>query len=162
MVYIAPMKAATVKEIKTELSHCSSQELIALCLRLSRFKKENKELLTYLLFESSNEEGYIEAIHTEVDAQFDMINTASYHYIKKSVRKILRMIKKYIRYSNNKETEVELLIYFCKKLNAFTPYIHKSTVLQNIRDREMIAIQKKISVLHEDLQYDYQLELESI
>ncbi|WP_109300604.1 hypothetical protein [Aquimarina sp. AU474] len=156
------MKAATAKEIKTELSHSSHLELIELCLRLSRFKKENKELLTYLLFESSDEDEYIAGIHTEVDEQFEIINTASYHYIKKSVRKILRMIKKYIRYSNNKETEVELLIYFCKKLNDFTPYIHKSSVLQNIRDREILSVKKKIGALHEDLQYDYQLELESL
>ena len=60
------MKTATVKEIKTELTHRSTQELIELCLRLSRFKKENKELLTYLLFESTHEEGYIESIKNEV------------------------------------------------------------------------------------------------
>ncbi|GAA4274149.1 hypothetical protein U6A24_21915 [Aquimarina gracilis] len=156
------MKTATVKEIKTELTHCSTQELMELCLRLSRFKKENKELLTYLLFESSHEEGYIESIQREVDEQFDLINTASYHYIKKSVRKILRMIKKYIRYSKNKETEVELLLYFCKKLSGFQPYIHRNNVLQTILYRELTSIQKKLPSLHEDLQYDYTVELEKL
>ncbi len=156
------MKSATIKEIKTELSHRSHQELMDLCLHLSRFKKENKELLTYILLESSHEEGYIDSIKTEVDEQFEIINTKSYHYIKKSVRKILRMIKKYIRYSKNKETEIELLLYFCEKLKNYTPYIQKSSVLQNILLREITVIKKKITVLHEDLQYDYQLELESL
>ncbi len=156
------MKATTIKEIKTELVHRSHQELIELCLHLSRFKKENKELLTYLLFESINEEGYIESIKSEVDEQFEMINTKSHHYIKKSVRKILRIIRKYIRYSKNKETEVELLLYFCEKLKNYTPYIQKSSVLKHIQSRELLAIKKKVSKLHEDLQYDYTIELEKL
>ncbi len=156
------MKSATVRELKTELSYRSQQELVDVCLHLSRFKKENKELLSYLLFESSNEEGYIESVKNEVDEQFKMINTTSYHYIKKSIRKILRVVKKYIRYSKNKETEVELLLYFCKKLKGFNPYIKNNTVLQNIFNREIIAIKKKITILHEDLQYDYEVELQSM
>ncbi len=156
------MKTATVKELKTELTDRSHQELIELCLRLSRFKKENKELLTYLLFESSYEEEYIINIQREIDDQFELINTTSYHYIKKSIRKILRMIKKYIRYSKNKETEIELLLYFCKKLKNFTPPIQNNTVLKNIYHRETLIIKKKITVLHEDLQYDYTLELQKL
>ncbi|MFT6371042.1 MAG: hypothetical protein ACJAWH_002127, partial [Maribacter sp.] len=93
------MKAATVVQIKKELQHRNPEELLQLCLRLSKFKKENKELLTYLLFESDDETGYLETVKTEVDLWFSEINTNSYFYIKKSVRKILRNLKKYIRYS---------------------------------------------------------------
>ena len=112
------MKAATVVQIKKELQHRNPEELLQLCLRLARFKKENKELLTYLLFEADNEEGYIETVKSEIDEQFTLINTASFFYIKKSVRKILRSLKKYARYSGNKETEVALILYFCEKLKA--------------------------------------------
>ena len=59
------MKAATITEIKKELKFKSSEELALLCLRLSRFKKENKELLTYLLFESEDEEAFIKGIKEE-------------------------------------------------------------------------------------------------
>ena len=154
------MKAVTVKELKTELANCSNSEIIELCLRLSKFKKENKELLTYLLFESSNEEGYIQSVKTEIDEQFELINTKTYYFIKKSVRKILRTIKKYIRYSKKKETEIELLLYFCKKLICFKPSIKNNTVLKNIFTREIESIRKKMMLLHEDLQYDYELELQ--
>ena len=98
-----------------------------LCLRLSKFKKENKELLTYLLFEAHDESGYIETVKAEIDAQFETINTTSYFYIKKSVRKILRNIKKFARYSLKKETEAELLLYFCDKLKDFKPSIRNNT-----------------------------------
>ena len=101
------MKAVSLKELKQELSTLSSKEVQELCLRLSRFKKENKELLTYLLFESSNETSYIESVKHYIDEQFELINTKSYFYIRKSVRKILTNTKKYIRYSQQKETEVE-------------------------------------------------------
>ena len=156
------MKAVSVKQIKTALNNCSQNEIMELCLNLSKFKKENKELLTYLLFEADYEEGYIESVKLEIDEQFELINTKTYYFIKKSVRKILRMIKKYIRYSKKKETEIELLLYFCQKLKNFKPSIKNNAVLKNIYCREIEALKKKILVLHEDLQYDYNLELEKL
>ena len=156
------MKAVTVKEIKTELGYKSHAEVLELCLRLSKFKKENKELLTYLLFESADEENFISTIKKEMDTEFELINTKSYYYIKKSVRKILRRIKTYIRYSKKLETEIELLFYFCKKLNYFSPSIKHSKALNNIYLRNLETIEKKLPLLHEDLQYDYSLELKKL
>ena len=156
------MKAVSVVTIRKELKHKSNQELAELCLRLSRFKKENKELLTYLLFEADSEEGYIETVKAEIDEQFEIMNTNSYFYIKKSVRKILRNTKKYIRYSLNKETEVELLLHFCKQLKMMSPSISRNTTLTNLYDRNIEAVTKKILNLHEDLQYDYTEILEDI
>lgn len=156
------MKAATLKEVKTELNYKSNQELVALCLRLSKFKKENKELLSYLLFEVDQEVQYVQSIKDRMDLQFQEINTKSYFYIRKSIRKILRECKKYIRYSQNKETEVELLLYFAKKLKNFSPTINNSKALVNIYTRNLDFIQKKVSALHEDLQYDFTQEIENL
>lgn len=156
------MKAVSVVTIRKELKHKSNEELAELCLRLSRFKKENKELLTYLLFEADDENGYIQTVKQEIDTQFESINTDSYFYIKKSVRKILRLIKKFSRYSLKKETEVELLLHFCQKMNDFTPPIERNVTLMNIYDRQIASIKKLVTTLHEDLQYDYNLELEGL
>ncbi len=156
------MKAATVSEIKKELKLRSTEELLELCLRLSRFKKENKELLTYLLFESEDEEAFIRGIKKDMEVQFEEININSYFYIKKSVRKILREIKKYIRYSQNKETEVELLLHFCTTLNEFSPSIERNVTLTNLYNRQLDFIEKKVTALHEDLQYDYKIELSEL
>lgn len=154
------MKAVSVVTIKKELQHRSTDELMQLCLRLSRFKKENKELLTYLLFESDDEAGYIESVKVYIDDEFESINRDSFFYIRKSVRKILRNVKKYIRYSQKKETEVELLLYFCEKLRDFKPNIKRSTQLQNSYNRQLLLVKKIIGGLHEDLQYDYNIMLE--
>jgi hypothetical protein len=156
------LKPATVSQLKKELTYRSSEELEALCLRLARFKLENKELLTYLLFESEDDASYIRAIKAEVDEQLSEINTSSYYFIKKSVRKVLRTVKKYIRYTQNKETEVELLLYFCEQLKDFTPSIKRNITLVNLYERQLLYIEKKINVLHEDLQYDYKIELEEL
>jgi hypothetical protein len=156
------MKAVSLKDIKLELSHRSANELQEICLHLSRFKKENKELLSYLLFLSSDEEAYIASIKKLMDEGFEAINRQSLFYIRKSIRKILTQTKKYIRYSQKKETEVELLLYFCKKMKAFRPSIKNSLQLENLYKRQVILIKKTVSSLHEDLQYDYNLAMEDL
>lgn len=156
------MDTATVKQLKTELESLDRSELIPIILRLSKFKKENKELLTYLLFESDDEQNYISEVKHEVDLEFSKINTSSYFYIKKSVRRILKSIKTYIRYSNVKETEVELILYFCKKLRSLSPSMTKNQQLLNIFLREIKAAERKTTTLHEDLQHDYQLLIENL
>lgn len=156
------MKTASLKELKNELEHYSQEELISVCLRLTKFKKENKEFLNYLLFGANDEINYIENIKTEIDELFNQINTSSFFFMKKSIRKILRTVKKYIQYSQKKETEIELLIYFCQKLNELKPNIHSNNVLKNLYDRQIENIKKTIAKMHEDLQYDYNLEVEKL
>jgi len=153
------MKTVTVKELSQELSYRTPRELRDLCLRLSRFKKENKELLTYLLFESADELSYVKSVKEELDVEFDQINRTSYYFIRKSVRKILKNTRKYIRYSQKKQTEVDLLLHFCTRLRSLSPPIQKNASLMNLYNRQIDTIIKKVAVLHEDLQYDYNIEL---
>jgi len=156
------MKAVTVKEISQELLNLSPKELRDLCLRLARFKKENKELMTYLLFESSDESLYVESVKKEIDLEFDQVNKKSYYFIKKGLRRILLNTRKYIRYSRNRKTEIDLLIYYCSKLKKFTPSINRNAALRNLYLRQVATIREKLGSLHEDLQYDYGLELEAL
>jgi len=156
------MKAVSVKELKLELEERSPKELRELCLRLSKFKKENKELLTYLLFESGDEDSYVESVKKDIDQQFEDRNRKSQYLIKKSLRKILRSTKKYIRYSLRKETEVELLLYYCTKLKNITPSIQRNTALLKLYIGLIATIKNKITALHEDLQSDYESELKEL
>ena len=52
------MDPAPLAEIKRTLMLMDRSELLDACLRLARFKKDNKELLTYMLFLSKDEQGY--------------------------------------------------------------------------------------------------------
>ena len=156
------MKAVTVKEISEELLNLSPKELRDLCLRLARFKKENKELLTYLLFEATDEAGYIESVKKEIDLQFGKVNRKSYYFIKKGLRRILLNTRKFIRFSHNKKTEIDLLIYFCIKLKKFNPSVQRNAALRNLYLKQVATIREKLGSLHEDLQYDYGIELEAL
>jgi len=156
------MKAASVKDLKTALKECSSAQLVEHCLSLAKFKVECKELLTYLLFEADNEAAYVEEVKHTITTQFEEIGTSNYYYIKKSVRKILRNVKKYIRYSKQKETATELLLHFCTELKTNYPDMERSAAMQNIFTRQILLLQKTMTSLHEDLQYDYQQELNEL
>jgi hypothetical protein len=156
------MKIATLTELKKELKNIPSDELVNLCLRLSKYKKENKELLNYLLFEADNEEGYIRSIKEEMDELFKEVNVHSLYYARKNVRKILRLVKKYIKYSGKKETEMELLIYFVQKLKNANIRFQESTVLVNLYNRQLLLIGKALPKLHEDLQFDYQQKIDAL
>ncbi|HZG01294.1 MAG TPA: hypothetical protein VEY71_09835, partial [Chitinophagales bacterium] len=73
-----------------------------LCARLARFKKENKELLTFLLFEAHDEDAYVASVKAALDEQFDAVRTeANLYFVKKSLRKILRFASKQIRFSGS-------------------------------------------------------------
>jgi hypothetical protein len=156
------MKSATVFDIKDELQQLPPAQLVDLCLRLVKFKKENKELLTYLLFESQDINAYIGMVKTDAGDDFADINSSNLYFAKKSLRKILRNINKHIRYTGSKQAEIELLLFYCSTLKNSGIHYEKSQAIVNIFEQQMKKIRKAISSLHEDLQYDYNRELESI
>lgn len=156
------MKPASLAEIRKELKTRDPKELAELCLRLGRFKKDNKELLTYLLFEAQDESAYVVAIKEDIDEMMTEINTTHLYYAKKGLQKILRQLNKNIRYSGSKQTLVEVLLYFCQSINDSGIAIHKSTVLTNMYERQKVKIRKALLSLHEDIQADYIHELENI
>ena len=156
------MKPKSLKEIREELVYAEKQELVDLCLQLVRFKKENKELLTYELFYKSNKDLYLSEIEAHVDKEFEGLNDASYHYLKKGVQKINRHVKKYIRIAKDPEIEVHLLLYFLKKFKAYKPDLLKQKILNNMYHREYKLVVKRIEKLHPDLQYDFERALEEL
>ena len=156
------MKAATIAELKQELTNLSQKELIELCLRLSRFKKENKELLTYLLYESHDEEGYIRNVKKEIDEQFGTINLSHLYFAKKTLRKILRIISKHVRYTGSRQAEAEWLIHFCQQINEHNIPVEKNQALLNLYNHQIKKIKTAIDTLHEDLQYDYLKQMKEL
>ena len=154
------MKAATIYEIKQELATIKPAALEELCLRLAKFKKENKELLTYLLFEAHNEQEYVKGVKKEIDDLFTDMNQSHLYFAKKTLRKIIRVINKYSRYSSSKQTDLELRLYFCVNLYASGIYQHCNTVITNIYQSQLKKVYAVLATLHEDLQYDYYKELE--
>jgi hypothetical protein len=150
------MKAARLPELKKELNHLTEKELLAICLRITKYKKENKELLTYLLFEAENEERYIENLKTEVDLLFGSMEVRSIRDTRKGIRRIIRFIDKWVKFSGKKPTAVELRIHFCQQLKAKTFPTRQNFYLSYIYRSQLNKIDKLMPKLHEDLQFDYQ------
>jgi hypothetical protein len=156
------MRSASVHELKQELLQMPAAELTELCLRLAKYKKENKELLTYLMFEAHDEQGFIQSVKKEVDEQFEQINQSNLYYVKKTLRKILRNVNKHIRYSGSSQVTVELLIYFCKSIQEAGIPIEKNAIIANLYKGQLEKINKTVLSLHEDLQHDYSREVASL
>ena len=156
------MQISSVSIIKKELQHLPQEELIQLCLRLAKFKKENKELLNFTLFLEKDKDHFIALVKEDIDEQFMEINRSNFHWIKKSVRKIFRETKKQIRIASDPEVEIELLLHLCYKLKTFKPSIQNNVLLTNLFNRTLEQITKKMEKLHEDLQYDFQIKLDKL
>jgi hypothetical protein len=156
------MKAASINEIKQELQSLPPTRLAELCLRLAKFKKDNKELLTYLLFEAADESVYIASIKKEIDLEFAGLPKPNLYLTKKSLRKVLRITAKQIRYTGSPQAEVELLTYFLRKLKNSGIAYGDSPVLVNLYRQQVKKVRSVIDGLHEDLQYDYLRELKGL
>lgn len=156
------MKAASLNEIRKQLINLDGPALENLCLALARFKKDNKELLTYLLFEAQDEQAYIAGIKLEVDELFGEVPKANVYFVKKSIRKILRIINKQIRYSGSPLTDLEVRIYFCLKMKSANIPLHAGTVLFNLYEQQLKKIRAVLSKLPEDLHFDYERDLQVI
>lgn len=149
------MKPASVNDIKKELQQVKPSELLEICLRLARFKKENKELITFLLFDAHDLPGYVASVKEETEEMFAGMNKNQVYLAKKTIRKALRNISKHCRYMGNAEAEIELLLHFCNMLRRCGIPLSKAPVLANLYAAQLKKINQLISKLHEDLQYDY-------
>jgi uncharacterized membrane protein YgaE (UPF0421/DUF939 family) len=156
------MKAASIQDIKQELATLNKTEIAALCLRLAKYKKENKELLNFILFEAHDIDGYIKNVQQEIDELFTTINTSHVYFAKKTLRKILRFTNKYIKYAQSKQAEVELLLYYCTKFKAINLHKKQSQALSNIFEAQVKKIETAITSLHEDLQFEYRKQVEAL
>ena len=148
----SPLKAASLQEIKSELSALAVADLRKICLRLAKHKKENKELMSFLIFEAQDPETFTNK----------EINTSNLYLAKKGLRKILRIANKNIRFADTYEAEAELLIHFCEQMKKSGIRYQGSQVLTNLYNQQIKKIAAAISRMHEDLQFDYQKAFERI
>lgn len=156
------MKPATLKSIKSELSLLSQQELIQLLTSVIKYRKENKEFVSYILFDSKDEAGFVMQMKAEMIELMEPVTRYNVVTSLKYIRTILRNVKKIIRFSSNKETEVELLMHFCTILKQKNLPLRRVKGLNKLWERTIQNILKAISTLHEDLRHDYRVELDAL
>jgi len=156
------MRSASAKEIRDELSALPHKELMALLQRLARFKQENKELLTYLLFEAEDLDGYLAGVRQEMlEAMLD-IRPRQAWMAKKTIRKTLRIAMKHIRLSASRPAEADLLLHFLRLVVDSGIDLLANPVVLNLCHTQLRKIDAAIESMHEDLQFEYRNESERI
>jgi len=130
------MDPASLAEIKKTLMLMDRGELLDACLRLARFKKDNKELLTYMLFLSKDENAH-----------------------KKTLRKIIRWMNKCLRFSGVKETEVQVRMHFCQTLRDSETPFRKHRVMWNMYAGQIKKIRKAGEKFHDDVKRDLERDI---
>lgn len=156
------MKVSSVVQLKEGLQSLPPKHLLELCLRLIKFKKENKELVHYLLFELPDPQYFIETVKNEINDAFWNLPRSTPYQIKKGLRKILKLISRYSKYTGNKEIEVEFLFHFCLNLINSGLRYRSNKSLASLFDQQIKKIESLISKLEEDLRIDFQKRLEDI
>ncbi len=155
------MKPEKLSDIKKELLSRSVQELTDICLRLAKYKKDNKELLNYLLYDANDPMEYAAQVKTFLEDDFKALQK-HYYYSTKSLRKILRLINRHAKYTASKQVELELILWFCSNFLQYADLKTSHKPLQGLLTRQLEKATKLIPKLHEDLQFDYRNEFSSL
>jgi hypothetical protein len=157
------LRSPSLNDVRKELQELPPKRLAELCVTLARYKKDNKEYLSYLLFDSHDKSRFVAEVKQQVNELFaELKGQSNLYYLKKSLRKILRIINRYCKYIADKGLAAELHIYFCQQIREEGIPFKKSQLLLNMYEQELKKINTLISSLHEDLQSDYRYDLEKI
>ena len=155
------MIAEKLSDIRKELRSFNNDQLIEIWLSIYKYKKENKELLSYLLYQAADPLAYAESVKTGLTEEFHTLKRYDYHSAK-ALRKIIRLIGKHSKYTGSAQVELELLLWFCKNYLIYADTHTHYKPLQSIFIKQLEKIKKLLAKLHEDLQFDYANEYNSI
>jgi hypothetical protein len=144
-----------LSDLKKELADLSKPELIKLCLRVAKLKRENKELLSYLIFDSEDPLFYAQKLKPEIKEVFEQPFQHAY-YLTKSIRKVMRIITKYYRFTSNKQGETELLIYLVEEFYQSWRYEYRYQALGKVIFRCLEKAQSNLKKIDEDFRADFE------
>lgn len=156
------MKSASISTLEKELHTLDKQDVVSICIQLAKYRKENKELLNFLLFESANRENYIERILVELEESFFTINRKSSYTTKKGLQKVVRLLNKHVKQNASPQAEIQLRTWFCQKVKKARIDLDMDQVISNLYYREVEKIKTVFFKLHEDLQGDFRSSLEEL
>ena len=149
------MKIASLAEIKKELQHLSQKELITLIADLSKFSMDNKLFLYFKLYGREQPGLFAEMVQEELINDFRNGNQRNAHYAKKSAQAIRRKLNKYLKFTKDKPTQIELISFFCEMLYEYGYLMYRHPVIENLYLLQVGKVERLLGQMHEDLQFDY-------
>jgi len=156
------MKPATLVQIRKELETISPQRLMALTLRLIKLKSENKEFVSYLLFDEDQLSEYLADLKFEISEVLDCASFSQSLIAKKALRKCQKSITKHARYMGSKDAEAELYMFMIRKIHekGINKYTHRT--IQIIYLRCIERVKKLLPNIHDDLRGDFEIEIQNL
>lgn len=156
------MKTPGLAELKKELRQLSEQELVEVISALVKFSPDNKLFLYFQLFGRDHPQFFVDLVQEDLIMDFHNANTRNYHYAKKSAQVIRRKLNKYLKFTKDKTTKIDLIAFFCENLEKFGYLNFHHPVIDNLYALQLNRIGKLTGQLHEDLQFDYQHKIEEL
>ncbi|WP_209328796.1 hypothetical protein [Lunatimonas salinarum] len=154
------MNLPTLAELKKELLFLDQKELVGLLTDLAKLNKDNKTFLYFKVFERDDPGLFVKEGIRELEAEFlKGYYSNSYHTAKKSAQRIRKVLNKLLALNKDKGVHTDLLIAFCNFLHQYGYLGFRHPVIDNLYAQQVRKLEKAISALHEDFQYDYQAEL---
>ncbi|MEZ5174419.1 MAG: hypothetical protein R2850_13175 [Bacteroidia bacterium] len=143
-----------LNDLKKDVQGLPHPELVRLLMRMSRLKTENKELLHFMLYYEHDPMSYANALKEEVLAPFDDAFVHS-RILSKKIRKSLKIIARFTRFSSNREGESDLLLSLVENYLETYRYEYRQLVLARMMVRCMKKVYDNFERIHEDFRADY-------
>lgn len=156
------MQYPSLTEIKRELSYLNEKEINELLLDLVKFNRENKAYLYFKLYSRNNPGLFVELVQQELEAEFSKAIQSNSYHVKKSSQSIRRKFNKFLKLTKNKTDQVDLILFFCEKLNEYGYLRFRNPVVDNLYKVQLGKAKKLVSGLHEDLKWDYETKMKEL
>lgn len=151
-----------ISEIKKDLQELDKQKLIDLVLNLAKLKKENKQAIVSALKSKDSLELYVDSVKEFIQSQFESVNPNPF-FAKKTLRRIVKEIKSKSALMKSAYFEAELWIKYIAEYDQlqFVGSASRSMVV-NTRKAAVLRIEKLLTKMHEEQQFDIRKELQMI
>lgn len=156
------MQYPSLAEIKRELSHLNEKEINELLLDLVKFNRENKAFLYFKLYGRDNPGLFVEMVQQELEEEFAKANRSNSFFVKKSAQSIRRKLNKLLKLSKSKTDQIDLILFYCGKLNELGYLRFRNPVVDNLYQVQFGKAKKLIVGLHEDLKWDYEIKMKEL
>lgn len=143
-----------LNELKRELEGLPPAHLTEIIRKLARLKVENKEFLAYLLYYADDPLAYAESLKPLVLDPFeqDFVNA---YTLAKRLRKSLRIITKYLRFTGSRAGECELLLAVVNAYLENYRFEYRNQAPAKVIVRCLKKTYDNLKKLDEDYRIDY-------
>lgn len=151
-----------IAEIKKAVGFLDEKELRLLLMEIIGFSTDNKRFAYFKLHEQQDEQFFMsESKEFLLQEFFKAVNT-NYWTGKKSLQKLRSTLNKLLKFTKRKDFQLELILYFCLQCKEFGYLSYRHPVIENLYTTQLRKAESLINKLHEDLQYDYEHQLEEL